>query len=256
MLTALTRGISPGFGDCQLTFFQRTAIDIDVARRQHRDYEAALEACGASVIHVADDPLLADCVFVEDIAIVLDEIAVMTRPGAEERRPEGGALEPVLAKYRKLARILAPGTLDGGDVLLLDKTLYLGISGRSDASGRSQLRAILEPIGYSVKDVPFVGSLHLKSNVTRVSEDSILINPSRVDPSHFAPWKTIDLDPSEPQAANALYLPNGTIYPSHFPKTEAILRAAGIALVIVDASETAKAEGAVTCCSLIFSASP
>lgn len=256
MLVAITRGVSSGFDDCQLTFFKRGKIDIDLARRQHSEYEAALETCGATVVHLADDQCLADCVFVEDIAVVLDEVAVMTRPGAEERRPEGEAIEPVLSKYRKLARILPPGTLDGGDVLQLGKTLYVGVSGRSDASGRSQLRSIGEPFGYLMKEVPFVGSLHLKSNLTRVSEDALLINPTRVDPEDFAPWKTIAVDPSEPEAANALYLPKGTIYPFHFPKTEAVLRAAGIPLVIVDASETAKAEGAVTCCSLIFSVSP
>ena len=254
MLVAVTRGVSSSFNDCQLQFFKRMKIDIDLARRQHREYEAALEACGASVVHIADDPWLADCVFVEDLAVVLDEVAIMTRPGAEERRPEAEAIEPVLAKYRKIARILAPGTLDGGDVLRLDKTLYVGISGRTCETGRSKLRSIVELYGYALKEIPFAGCLHLKSTVTRVSEDALLINPARVVPEHFAPWKTIAVDPSEPEAANALYLPRGTIYPSHFPKTEAILRAAGIPLAIVDASETAKAEGAVTCCSLVFSA--
>src|SRR5205807_7197483 len=136
---------------CQLQFFKRMEIDIDLARRQHREYEAALEACGASVVHIADDPLLADCVFVEDIAVVLDEVAVMTRPGAQDRRPEAEALEPILAKYRKIAKILPPDTLDGGDVLQLGKTFYIGISGRSDAEGRSQFRSIVRQFGYSVK---------------------------------------------------------------------------------------------------------
>jgi dimethylargininase len=257
MLKAITRGVSDRFSDdCQLTFFKRMEIDLDLARRQHKEYETALQSLGVAVTHLPSDPELADCVFVEDTAVVLDEIAIITRPGAETRREEGAAVEKALKGHRRLARIQAPGTLDGGDVLVLCKNIYVGISGRSNASGRSQLREIVEPFSYLVIEVQLAGCLHLKSAVTKASGDTLLINPRRVDPENFGGWRFLAVDPDEPEAANVLWLPEGTIYPSHFPKTEAILREAGIPLVTVDASEAAKAEGAVTCCSLIFSGSP
>lgn len=190
--------------------------------------------------------------FVEDAAVVLDELAVILRPGADSRKAETETIADALRPFRKLFHIVDPGTLDGGDVLRIHKNLYVGLSGRSNKEGAKQLRNILKPFGYDVVEVEVKGCLHLKSAVTQVAEDTLLINKKWVAPAIFDGMKLIEIDPSEPYAANALWVNSVVIYPISFPKTRKRLEGAGIELRIVDASELAKAEGALTCCSLIF----
>jgi dimethylargininase len=252
MLHALTRAISPRFNECELTHLARTPIDLELARAQHHQYEAALKSLGVEVHNLPAEADLPDSVFVEDTALVLDEVAVLTRPGADSRKPEVVSIEKALAPYRKIIRIAAPGTVDGGDILRLNKDIYVGLTTRSNGSAIEQMQSALAPYGYSVRGVPVTGCLHLKSAVTQAGEDTLLINPAWAEKSHFPGWKFVEVHPDEASAANIVYLPTGAIYPSHFPKTQARLEAAGIPLTIVDASEVAKAEGAVTCCSLIF----
>ena len=158
---ALTREVSPALARCELTHLSRVPIDAALARIQHGRYEAALEALGCTVLRLPAAPDLPDAVFVEDTAVVLPEIAVVTRPGAASRRPESVATARALAAWRPLAFIEEPGTLDGGDVLRLGATLFVGVSGRSNASGIEQLRSLLEPLGYAVEAVSFAGCLHL-----------------------------------------------------------------------------------------------
>ena len=251
VLHALTRGISDLFNDCELTYEERVLIDLEVARAQHRAYEEALIGLGVTVAHIPAGPWMPDCVFVEDTAVVLDEIAVITRPGAQSRREETSAVEFALSRYRAIAQIKPPAQLDGGDVLVLGKKVYVGYSGRTNRVGVAQLEALLRPCDYDVVGVPFAGCLHLKSAITRASDQHLLVNRRWVDGELFPGWRFIEIDPDEPNAAN-ICLPNGCIYPDHFPKTESRLREAGIPLVLVPASEVAKAEGAVTCCSIIF----
>jgi dimethylargininase len=179
-------------------------------------------------------------------------VAIITRPGADSRRPEAELIAPALSLHRTLFTIEAPGILDGGDVLRVGKTVYVGLSSRSNRSGVEQLQKILAPYGYTVNGVEVTGCLHLKSAVTQVSEDTLLINPAWVDRSIFGGMKFIEVDESEPSAANAVWIDGAVIYPSSFPKTRRRLEEAGLHLMIVDATEVAKAEGAVTCCSLIF----
>lgn len=249
---AIVREISASIASCELSFVSREPIDLPLAHAQHAAYQRALEALGCQLIVLPAEDALADAVFVEDVALVLDEVALMTRPGAASRRAEGRAVATVLRQHRPLLAIEAPGTLDGGDVMRVGKRIFVGQSARSNASAVDQLQALLAPHGYRVESVPMRDCLHLKSAVTAVSDDTLLINPQWVSATAFADFKLIEIDPAEPHAANALRIGDALVYPACFPRTQARLQAAGIEVRTVDVSELQKAEGAVTCCSLVF----
>jgi len=249
---AITRRISPSIDRCELTHLDRTPIDFERACAQHLQYEEALSSLGVEVVTLDAEPDLPDSVFVEDAALVLDECAVLTRPGAESRRPEVATVAGALAPHRSLLRILPPATVDGGDILTVGRTIFIGVTSRSTGDAVDQMRAILEPYSYEVRAVEVSGCLHLKSAVTQVGENTVLLNPEWVSPDAFPDLEILDIDPAEPGAANALLIDGTIIYPSSFPRTQAILNDAGVPMVIVDADELAKAEGAVTCCSLII----
>ena len=229
----------------------RVEIDLDLAMQQHREYQSVLSSLGCTVIDVPTEPGLADSVFIEDTAIVLDEIAVMCRPGAESRRAEVAGVAEVLGQYRELASIESPGTLDGGDLLRVGKTIYAGLSTRSNRQGIEQLRRIAGTFGYKVEAVETTQCLHLKSAVTEVAPDTLLINRRWIDAAAFGNHELIDVDRDEPDAANALYVGTGIAYSSSFPRTLDTLLQRGLHVAPVDVSELQKAEGAITCCSLI-----
>jgi dimethylargininase len=253
MLIAVTRGVSERITECALTHLVREPIDLQRAGTQHRQYENLLAELGCKLIKLPPEPELPDSVFVEDAAVVLDEVAIITRPGAESRRPETAAVTEVLKKYRKLIHIESPGTLDGGDVLQIGKSLYVGLSQRSNQSGIDQLRRILSAYGYSVTTVELRDCLHLKSAVTQVASSTLLINRRWVDDKAFGEMRFIEVALEEPFAANAVRVGETLIFPASFPKTLQRLEIHGIEARTVDTSELAKAEGGVTCCSLIFS---
>ena len=250
---AMTRKISSAMMRCELTHLQRTAIDVALAQEQHHVYEQVLRGLGCQIETLPEEPELPDSVFVEDTAIVLDEVAVITRPGASSRRAETASIAAALGKYRDLVRIESPGTLDGGDVLRVGRTLYVGTSSRSNASGIEQLGALLRTFGYRVLPAAVHGCLHLKSAVTQVIADALLINSRYVEREQFQGVGFIEVDESEPSGANALMLGKDVIYSSSYPRTAEILRRHGIRVHTVAMSETEKAEGAVTCCSLLLS---
>ena len=248
---AITRGVSATIDACELTHVTRTPIDVARAREQHAAYESAVASLGIEVRRIPADDRYPDAVFIEDTAIVLDELAVITRPGAESRRGEVDAVAAVLADYRTLVRIEAPATIDGGDVLQLDHVLYVGRTLRTNDDGIAQLREFIAPYGYRVVGVEVDGCLHLKSAVTRVRADALLLNPRWMSPAIFDGWRIIDVDDAEPAAANALRIGERVIYPEELPRTRRKLEAEGIEVIAVPAGELAKAEGGVTCCSLI-----
>jgi dimethylargininase len=256
MLIALTREVGPALGDCELSFVPRTPIDVPRAIAQHRAYRDALSALGCKVVSLPAAPQWPDAVFVEDVAIVLDEVAVMTRPGAASRRGEGASVAAALRAWRALQAIEAPATLDGGDVLRIGRTLYVGQAARSNADGVARLQALLAPFGYAVQGVPTRDCLHLKSAATQVAGDTVLVQPAWVDPDVFAGMRRIEVDPDEPHAANVLRVGNALVMPAAFPRTRQRLLDAGLAVTVVDVSELQKAEGAVTCCSLLFDGHP
>ena len=251
-LVAITRAVSPALARCELTHLAREPIDVARAAAQHAAYERALAALGCRVVSLPAEPDLPDSVFVEDTAVVVNELAVITRPGAATRRPETAAVARAIAAYRPLAEIVAPGAIDGGDVLRLGRRVLVGRSGRSNEDAIAQLGALLRPHGYTVEGVAVHGCLHLKSAVTQVAPGAVLLNPAWVDADVFAGHRVLEIDPSEPYAANALLIGDAAIYPAAFPRTAARLERAGVSLVTVDVSELAKAEGAVTCCSIVI----
>lgn len=253
MLRALTREISPNINACELTHLDRAPIDLEAAKRQHRMYLEALRACGCQVLPLTPEPDLPDSVFVEDTAVVVDEVAVIARPGAPSRRPETVSIAKKLEEFKPLARIEAPGILDGGDVLRIGSRFFVGLSSRSNQAGLEQLRLFLEPHGYVVAAAAVTGCLHLKSAVTAIGEDAVLVNPAWVDVDQFGVSTVIEVDPTEGHGANALMIGPRLIYPAEFPLTHRRLEEAGFDVIPIPASELAKAEGAVTCCSLVFS---
>ena len=252
MLVAITRAVSRTIADCELTHVARTPIDLPIARAQHEAYAVALESLGVRVIRLNELADLPDAVFVEDAAVVLDEVAVLTRPGAESRRAEVDAMEEALSAFRPTVRLEAPATLDGGDVLRLGRTIYVGRTGRTSAEGIASLRSVVEGYGYEVRAVDVAGALHLKTAVTQLTPEWILVNPAWVDPQHFEGYDALVIDPGEPFAANAVMVNGAVVHSTAFPRTQAMLRTHGVRVVGVDASELAKAEGGVTCCSLVF----
>ena len=249
---ALTRDVSPDLRACELSFVSRSEIDVALACQQHLHYQQALAKLGCTVLSLPAEAELPDAVFVEDTALVLDELAVMTRPGAASRRAEVASVAEILARYRPLATIAAPATLEGGDILRHGRSIYVGLSARSNPEGIRQLADLVADHGYAVQAVPMFGCLHLKSAVTLVDDDTVLVHPGWIDPGVFASFRVIEIDAREPHAANALRVGAGLVYPSCFPRTLERLCSAGIVVSTVDVSELQKAEGAVTCCSLLF----
>jgi len=252
MKIAITRKLSPSINQCELTHLSRDPINFERACTQHKQYEEALRSLGVKVVSLESEPLLPDSVFVEDVALVVDECAILTNPGAVTRLPEVASMEKALKPYRKILRIAPPATVDGGDILKVEKTVFVGISSRSTDSAVEQMRSILEPLAYKVLTVKVTGCLHLKSAVTQVGKNTLLINPQWVAKEDFPGFNFINVSPDEPSAANALLVDDTIIYPTAFPKTKLKLEKLGIKTVTVDADELAKAEGAVTCCSLLF----
>ena len=255
-MIAVTRAVSPTLAECELTHRPREAINVANAIAEHARYEEALRSLGVTVVRAPPEPDLPDAVFVEDAALALDEVAIITRPGAPTRRREVESMAQVLRAYKPLLRIEAPGTLDGGDVLRVGRKLYVGLSSRTNDAGTAQLEALVKTWGYEVIRVPVEGCLHLKSAVTQVAEGLLLINPRFASPELFAPMETIAVAPAEGDGANALWVrgAGAVIYPAHYPATAERLDRTGVRVVPVPASEVAKAEGGVTCCSLLFEA--
>lgn len=252
MTIAITREVSPRFEECEITHIERSPINMDVARAQHEEYVQVLKSLGCSVIALPSEPDLPDSVFVEDTAFILSELAVITRPGADSRKPETESIVRALSPLKNLVHLREPATLDGGDVLVLGKTIFIGLSTRSNQEAIDQLNALLNGFGYSVTGVQMHDCLHLKTAVSRVDDRTLLINTNWLDVHHFKEFHLIEVYPAEPFAANCLPVGDIIIYPTAFPKTRARLEEAGYKILAVDVSELAKAEGAVTCCSLII----
>lgn len=196
---------------------------------------------------------LPDSVFVEDTAIVFDELAIITCPGAESRRRETLSIAQALSPHRQLHYIKEPATIDGGDVLVVGKQVFVGLSSRTNNLAVNQMQQILSYYGYSVIGISVSNCLHLKSAATFISNNTLLVNPDWINTEVFGQIKTIAVDTSEPSAANSLTIDNTLIFPSNYPKTKSILQNNGFKVISLDVSEIIKAEGAVTCCSLIFS---
>lgn len=252
MLIAITRAVSPSINRCEVTFHAKEPIDVVKANAQHEAYEKCLRQLGARVVSLSAEPDLPDAVFVEDAAIVVDELAVIPVMGAASRRAETASIAGALGAYRPLKFLESPATLDGGDVMRIGRTLFVGASRRTNTAGIAQLRAALAPFGYEVNAVEVKHCLHLKSGCSYLGRNSILVNRAWVDVTRFAGFELIDVPATEPGAANALLVADVVIVPGAFPETISMLEARGFKVRAIDVSEFQKAEGGVTCKSLIF----
>jgi dimethylargininase len=254
-MRAFTRAVSPKLPDCALTHLDRTLIDVARAVAQHAAYEQALANAGCEVIRLpelADDP---DAVFVEDTALLLDGHAVITRPGVASRAGETESTAADLTGHFEVHRI-ASGFVDGGDVLRIGRTLYVGLSTRTDAAGIRALAELVDPLGYNVVQAELRDCLHLKTGATFAGPDgsgtpALLFSERSVDPAQFAGVEPMPVDEQEPAAANCLRVADRLILPAGNPRTARRLRERGFEVVEVDVSELQKAESGVTCMSLI-----
>ncbi len=254
MLTAITREVSSSFANCELSFIPRQSIDLAKARAQHHAYQEHLRKLGARVISLPEEPTLPDSMFVEDPAIVLDELAVICPLGTETRRKEADTLAAALQKYRKLAFVKLPGLLEGGDVLRVEKRIFVGLTGRSNAEGIRQLAVIVSQYGYDLTAVPVSGCLHLKSAVTYLGRNTLLGNRAWFQWERLPKFEWIDVDPAEPHAANALAIADSVVFAASFPRTRERIEAKGFRLIPIEIGELQKAESGLTCSSLLFDA--
>lgn len=254
-LTAITHLPSPNLQGGERTYVGRAPIDAALAARQHEAYRDALAGCGATVVTLDDNLALPDGVFVEDTAIVLDEIAVMMSMGAESRRAELPAIEAALRKYRPIERVSLPATIDGGDVVRAWRALYVGVSPRTNAAGIAALRDAVRRFGYSVTAIPVHECLHLKTACSALPDGRFLVNADWIDASPLPASSLVQVPANEPWAGDVLAIDSTIIASDAFPETIGLLRDSGLPVVPVSVSEFAKAEGGVTCMSLVFRAS-
>jgi dimethylargininase len=254
MLIALTHVPSAHMHAGLRTFVERVGIDHALAMKQHVALRRLLGRCGAVVRNIDSNRALPDCAFVEDAAVVLDEIAILTSMGAAERRLELPAIARELANDRRLERIEPPAHLEGGDVLRIGRRLFVGITTRTNQAGCERLRAIVQPFGYQVVEIPVKGSLHLKTACTALDDHTLLVSNKWVDTARLSEFELISIPDEEPWAANVLRLGGRVLLSSAHPKTAELIHKRGYQVETIDLSEFSKAEAGITCLSLIFEA--
>ena len=252
---AITRAPSAALSRCELTYLERRPIDVARARAQHARYEETLKALGVAVRTLPPEDSLPDACFVEDTALILDEVAIMANPGAASRRGEIESVAAALSPHRRVEKVTGDARFDGGDVLRVGGTIYVGLArriARTNEAGADAIRRIAVPLGYVVKVVPFDGCLHLQSAVTRIGEKAVLVNPDWVDPAAFAPLSVELSSPREPTGANTLLVGDRVIVPESAPETAGTLKRHGYDVLTLDVSEFEKAEAGLTCLSLFL----
>lgn len=252
MLTAITRQVSYSINDCELSFHERRPIDVARAIAQHEAYQDCLRELGVRVVSLPAEPELPDAVFVEDPAVVVDELAIISVMGATSRRPEAKSLAEAVSIYRPIKFLTEPATLDGGDVMRAGRKVFAGSSQRTNREGIAQLRDVLQPYDYVVQPVDVRRCLHLKSACSYIGKGAILVNRAWIDAEPLHEFELIDIPAEEPAAANALLIDDVVVLPGSFPKTRELLERRGFRVRAIDVSELQKAEAGVTCTSLIF----
>lgn len=249
--TAIVRRPGPDFAR-GLTTASLGTPDFEVMAGQHAAYVSALKRLGLEVVELPPLDGFPDAYFVEDAALVFPEVAVATRPGAESRRGEVETLVPVLSAFRPVERLTAPGTLDGGDVLVVGRRVFVGLSGRTNEAGAGQLADVLAPHGYTVEPVPVGRGLHLKSSVNHLGSETVLLAPFLEGTPAFAGFRRIVVPAEEAYAANVLWV-NGTVFvPAGYPVTLERVSALGLPVVVLEVMEAGKMDGGLTCMSLRF----
>ncbi len=252
MLTAFTRRPSDLIADCLLTYMDRDPIDAAVARQQHAAYEQLLAQLGVRVVSLPPRSDLPDSVFMEDTAVVLDELAVLCAMGDAGRAGETALTEELLAPHREIAHVRAPASLEGGDVFRVDRTIYVGRSTRSDDAGIQALARHIEPLGYEVCAVDVTGCLHLSTGASHLGDGLVLANPNWIDTTALERHELIAVDAAEPWAANAMLVGDALIMPAECPRTIEKIAKTGRSVEATPISELAKAEAGLTCMRLLF----
>ncbi len=248
---AITRKPGKNFGD-GITTANLSSPSYELISDQHKEYIAALRSIGLEVIVLDAHPDYPDAYFVEDTAVVIPQAAVITNPGADTRKGEVDSIELVLSGYRKIRRIRAPGTLDGGDVLIAADHCFIGISDRTNSEGAEQLGLILEQSGYKWTPIPVTGGLHLKSGVNYIGMNTLLLTREFAARGEFDEFTKIVIDEEEEIAANTLWVNDTLLIPEGFPKTKERLEILGIPIIELDVSEAQKMDGGLTCMSIRF----
>ncbi len=252
IVRALVRTPSASLADGERTHLDRVPIDFARALEQHRAYRAALVSFGVELMLLPELGGHPDAVFVEDALLAFPESFVLTRPGAASRAAEPQAIAPHVGDDRPLVR-LAQGRLDGGDVLRAGRRVFVGLSSRTDRDGAEALREALDPHGYSVEALAMADALHLKTAVTALGDDTLVV--SRVWlPEPPAGYRIIDADPAEPAGANLLWANGRALAQADAPRTIDAVRAAGFDVTALEVSEFAKAEAGLTCMSVLIPA--
>lgn len=252
-LKALVRAIPDSFAMATTGQPKTEPIDVEKARRQHRSYIAALRSLGVDVTELPHDNRYPDCCFVEDQAIVCDELALITRSGLASRRGEANAVAEALETHHTTIRMQSPACLDGGDVLHIDDCLIVGLSGRTNDVGVAVLREVFEPHGLHVRAVrPDVDQLHLKCVCSAVTSNLVVAAEHLAQPSWFEPFDVLWIPREEAYASNLVGIDETVLIPAGFPKTKERLEAFGFRTVVLENSEIRKADGALTCCSILY----
>ena len=251
-MIALTHRTSPNMAACQRTYMPQAAIDLQLADRQHAAYCRTLAACGAQVRTLDVNAALPDCAFIEDTAVVLEEVAILCPMGTASRRAEPAGIEPVLREYREVERIDLPASLEGGDVLRIGRKLLVGQSSRTNVAGIAALAAIAGRYGYDILAVPVHGCLHLKTACTALPDGRLLVNAAWIDITALPTDELVDIPAAEPWGANVVLVGNAILTAAAHVQTAELIRRHGFTVTPVELSEFTKAEGGVTCLSLLF----
>jgi dimethylargininase len=249
---ALTRGVSQNIGSCELTYKERETIDAGKAERQLQAYNNLLMSWGIDFLTLPGNQDYPDCCFVQDTAVVLDEVCIVANMGAASRRGETSVVEKVLRLYRKIEHIASPATLDGGDVVQFGRRLFVGLSRRTNRQGMECLRRIVDQFGYTVEPVEVNGGLHLTTGCGIIDDETVLLNPRWLNASAFTSLRQLHVPETEPWAANTIRVNEAVCLEANAPRTFDLVVPYVKNLDTIDISEFRKAEGSLSCLSLIF----
>jgi dimethylargininase len=252
VIHAVTRGIPDTFSDAVVEVAPPEPIRTDVARRQHLAYVKALQSLGLVVTVLPAEDRFPDCCFVEDCAVYADGIALITRPGTRSRRGEEISIADALRPHARLQWMAAPATLEGGDCLLMGRRWYVGRSERSNAAGACRLREVFGPLGFEVVEVPVGGLLHLKCVCSCLGDGVLLLADGAVPPDAFPDVRVIRVPADEAYAANCVAVNGTVLMPAGFPAARRAIEAEGLRVQELDVSEIRKADGSLTCLSLLL----
>ena len=249
---AITRKPAPNFSEGLTTATHQSTPNYQLLLSQHRRYIECLVDLGLEVIELPELADYPDAYFVEDVAVITPEIAVISNPGALSRRDEPDYIVTDIARFRQTRRISEPGTLDGGDVLQIEKHFFVGLSERTNVDGAEQLGRLLQEFGYSWSTVNVGAGLHLKSSINYLGQNTIMITDEMAGRAEFSRFNQVIVPQSESYAANSLLINRHILTPKGFPQTLNLLEPLGMQIIVLDVSEVAKMDGGLTCLSLRF----